>query len=74
MPGERVTAMPRQIKPPSGDTPRPAHRPRRDPTSAARVVRSYRLHPDTILKIDREAKRTGESAGQVVDRLAAKLS
>lgn len=51
---------------------RPAHRPRRDP-AAARVVRSYRLHPDTIARIDAEAKRTGESAGQFVDRLAATL-
>lgn len=50
----------------------PAHRPRRDP-SAARVVRSYRLHPDTIAKIDAEAKRSGESAGQVIDRLVAGL-
>jgi len=45
-------------------------RPRRDP-KAARVVRSYRLHPDTIRAIDDEAKLTGEGAGQVVDRLAA---
>jgi len=52
--------------------PRPAHRPRRDP-KAARVVRSYRLHPDTIRAIDAEAKRTDEGAGQVVDRLAAGL-
>jgi hypothetical protein len=51
---------------------RPAHRPRRDPT-AARVVRSYRLHPDTIARIDAESKRSGESAGQVIDRLAATL-
>lgn len=50
----------------------PAHRPRRDP-SAARVVRSYRLHPGTIARVDAEAKRTGESAGQVIDRLAAGL-
>jgi hypothetical protein len=53
-------------------TPAPAHRPRRDP-SAARVVKSYRLHPDTAAKIEAEAKRTGESQGQIVDRLAADI-
>lgn len=52
--------------------PRPAHRPRQDPT-AARVVKSYRLHPDTALKIEIEARRTGESQGQVIDRLAKSL-
>jgi hypothetical protein len=51
---------------------RPVHRPRRDPT-AARVVQAYRLHPDTIARIDAEAKRTGEGAGQVLDRLSAGL-
>lgn len=51
---------------------RPAHRPRRDP-NAARVVKSYRLHPDTIDRLDVEAKRTGESAGQVIDRLARRI-
>lgn len=51
---------------------RPAHRPRLDPTMT-RVVRSYRLNPKTIAAIDAEAKRTGESAGQVVDRLALGL-
>jgi hypothetical protein len=51
---------------------RPPHRPRLDP-AATRVVRSYRLNPRTIAAIDAEAKRTGESAGQVVDRLALGL-
>jgi hypothetical protein len=55
-----------------GKLPRPAHRPRKDPC-AARVRYSYRLHPDTISKINDEAKRSGESAGQVIDRLAATL-
>lgn len=50
----------------------PPHRPRRDP-NAARAIRSYRLHPDTIAKIDAESKRAGESAGQVIDRLASTL-
>lgn len=50
----------------------PAHRPRRDP-SAARVVRSYRLHPDTAARIVAEAQRTGESQGQVIDRIVAAL-
>lgn len=48
-------------------TPRPAHRPRRDPL-AARVTKSYRVHPDTARKIAEESARTGESQGQVVDR------
>jgi len=48
------------------------HRPRRDPT-AARVSRGMRCHPDTWQRIDAEAKRTGESAGQVIDRLAQTL-
>ncbi len=51
---------------------RPAHRPRRDP-SAARVVRSYRLHPDTAARIVAESRRTGESQGQVIDRIVAAL-
>ena len=45
------------------------HRPRLDPT-AARVVKSYRVHPDTAAVVESESKRTGESQGQVVDRLA----
>lgn len=49
-----------------------AHRPRQDPT-AARVVKPLRVHPDTARKLDTEAKRAGESVGQVVDRLAAAL-
>ncbi len=49
-----------------------AHRPRRDP-SVARVTRSYSVHPDTVARIAAEAKRSGESAGQVVDRLTAGL-
>jgi len=52
--------------------PRPAHRPRRDP-KAARVIKSYRLHPDTALKIARESKRSGESQGRVVDWLISRL-
>ncbi len=47
-----------------------AHRPRRDP-SVARVTRSYSVHPDTVARIAAEAERSGESAGQVVDRLTA---
>ncbi len=54
------------------DTPRPPHRPRLDP-KAARVVRSFRLHPATVERLDGEAKRTGESGGQVIDRLAKDL-
>lgn len=49
--------------------PRPAHRPRRDP-AAARIIKAYRVHPDTALAIAGEATRSGESQGQVVDRLA----
>lgn len=49
---------------------RPAHRPRRDP-AAARVVRAYRVHPDTADRIVAESKRTGESQGQVIDRVVA---
>lgn len=52
---------------------RPAHRPRQDPT-AARVSRGFRVRPSTLAMIDSEAKRTGESAGQVIDRLAARLA
>lgn len=56
------------IRPPA----RPAHRPRLDPL-VARVRISYRLDPRSVRRIDREAKRTGLSAGQVVDRLASEL-
>ena len=52
--------------------PRPAHRPRQDP-AAARVSRGFRCRPDTLARLDDEAKRTGLSAGQVIDRLAAGL-
>lgn len=51
---------------------RPARRPRLDPT-AARVNKTLRAHPNTWLRLDAEAKRTGESTGQVLDRLAASL-
>jgi prepilin-type N-terminal cleavage/methylation domain-containing protein len=51
---------------------RAPHRPRKDP-AVTRINRTYRLHPVTIVKIDGESKRTGESSGQVVDRLAEKL-
>lgn len=44
-----------------------AHRPRQDP-AVARVNLHVRVHPDTRAAIDAEAKRSGESAGQVVDR------
>ena len=52
---------------------RPAHRPRRDP-SAARVNLVVRVHPDTRARLAAEARRTGESQGQVVDRLAHDLA
>lgn len=47
---------------------RPANRPRRDP-GAARVIKSYSIHPDSAAKIAAEAQRSGESQGQVIDRL-----
>lgn len=31
---------------------------------------SVRLHPSTIALLNREAARTGESAGKVIDRMA----
>jgi len=70
--GFGVLALPSGYKDDRIDIVRPAHRPRRDP-AAARVVRSYRLHPATITKLDAEAKRSGESAGQVIDRLVQGL-
>ena len=48
----------------------PAHRPRRDPT-AARVSRGLRCKPVTWEGVDVEAKRTGKSAGEVLDWLVA---
>lgn len=51
---------------------RPAHRPRRDP-GAARVNLVVRVHPDTRLRLAAEAQRTGESQGQVIDRLVQGL-
>lgn len=41
---------------------------RRDPT-VVRVLRTYRLHPNTIKRIDQHAKQHGLSAGQVIDHL-----
>lgn len=52
--------------------PRPRHRPRQDP-SAARVMYAVRVHPSTRAAILAEAERTGESQGQVVDRLVQSL-
>lgn len=52
---------------------RPANRPRRDP-SAARVIKSYSIHPDSAAKIAAEAQRSGESQGQVIDRLVQGLA
>lgn len=49
----------------------PAHRPRQG--KEARIVRSYRVDPSTAKVIDAEAKRSGESQGQVVDRLAKEI-
>ena len=51
---------------------RPRGRRRRDP-EAARIMCAYRLHPATASAIRREAARTGESQGQVIDRLAAQI-
>lgn len=48
---------------------RPRHRPRKDP-AAARVVKSFRLHPNTIAAIVDEAQEHGESQGEVIDRWA----
>lgn len=52
--------------------PRPAHRPRRDP-AAARVAKGYRLHPTTADRIAAESRRTGESQGQVIDRIISAI-
>lgn len=54
------------------DRPKQSGAARLDPL-AVRVPASFRLHPDTVRRIGREAKRTGESRGQVVDRLARGL-
>lgn len=42
-------------------------------SKAARIVRAYRVHPTTAAAIEEESERTGESQGQVVDRLATGL-
>lgn len=52
------------------DSGRPRHRPRKDP-AAARVLKSFRLHPSTVVRIISEAKKYGESQGEVIDRWAA---
>lgn len=54
-------------------SPRPAHRPRRDP-DVVRVNLVVRVHPSTRASVVAEAKRTGESQGQVIDRLAALIA
>ena len=51
----------------------PVGAPRRDPT-AARVVKSYRVHPTTAAKIEAAARLSGESQGQIIDRMAQKLN
>ena len=48
-------------------------RPRRDPTAGARKTKCIRLHPDTIARLDAEARRSRTGVGAVVDRLAATL-
>lgn len=45
------------------------HRPRLDPT-AARIVKTYRVHPRTAARIEALAHERGISAGQVLDQLA----
>lgn len=52
------------------DGSRPRHRPRKDPT-AARVGKSFRLHPATIAQIVAESQEYGESQGEVIDRWAS---
>jgi hypothetical protein len=54
----------------SDAAPRAAHRPRKDPT-AARAIKSFRLHPDTIAAIIEASQEYGESQGEVIDRWAA---
>lgn len=68
-PPERVEPAP-SVKPPQHQSPRPANRPRRDP-DVVRVNLVVRVHPSTRAMVAAEAKRTGESQGQVIDRLAA---
>lgn len=51
---------------------RPANRPRRDP-GAARINKSYMLHPTNAARVEAEAKRTGESQSDVINRLVQGL-
>ena len=51
---------------------RPRPKSRQDP-AVTRVVKSYRVHPDTAVAIADESRDTGLSQGQVIDRMASGL-
>lgn len=72
-PPEHVEPVPSvKDKPTQHQPTRPPHRPRRDP-AAVRVNLVVRVHPMTRVRLADEAARTGESQGQVVDRLAEQI-
>lgn len=60
--------MPRQPTPPPGGSPRPAHRPPRNP-AGARVKISVRVDPETSARWDRERARLALGLGDYLDRL-----
>jgi hypothetical protein len=79
---DRLTAAFAAAPPPDDDPPAPpavpsrggarpgAGAPRQDP-AAARIVKSYRIHPATAAAIERAAHATGMKQGHIIDRLAA---
>ena len=67
----RLDPLIRALLDPHPLIPRPKSR--QDP-AAVRVVKCYRVHPDTAEAIADEAKRSGLSQGQVIDRLAKDIN
>lgn len=61
--------MPRQIIPPPGYPPRPAHRPPRSP-AGARISISVRVAPETAARWHRERTALGLGLGEYLDRLS----
>ena len=55
------------------DETKPANRPPL-PRDRVRLPKTYRILPETADKIGKESARTGESAGEVVDRLAQTIT
>ncbi len=58
---------------PTRGGPRPGAGGQRQDPAAARIVKSYRIHPATAQAIEQAARAQALSQGQILDRLASSL-